>query len=161
MNASLRVVRVIPADIERVFRAWSDASMLARWFGCGRTTSARATIDFRVGGRYRIILLGSDGPIGQASGEYVEIQPPHRMVFTWSSQGRVRVPSSLVTLELHGMGASTELILTQDLSPHSRGGAAHKRGWHDCLDNLQRFLAYERKAVHDHNHDPRDGARVS
>jgi uncharacterized protein YndB with AHSA1/START domain len=136
----LELKRVLPAAIDRVFAAWSQADALARWFACAPDWTATATSDFRVGGRYRIEMRSGGRVVGAASGEYRVIEPPRRLVFTWTSEGRVGVADSVVSIELKAIGAGTELSLTHDLAPDSAAGRAHAEGWQGCLANLARFL---------------------
>jgi len=79
--------------------------------------------------------------VGTASGEYRLIEPPRRLVFTWTSEGNVGVRDSLVTIELTPLGSRTELRLTHDLAPDSPEGRAHAAGWQGCFDNLERWLS--------------------
>jgi len=70
------------------------------------------------------------------TGEYLEIVPPEKIVFTWSVDGMVS--NSKVTIELFAKGDQTELVLThvlpQDVSER------HQHGWINCLDHLETAL---------------------
>jgi uncharacterized protein YndB with AHSA1/START domain len=85
-------------------------------------------------------MLNDERTVATASGEYLEIEPPHRLVFTWSSKGRLLVENSVVTVELAALGGRTELTLTHDLDPDSDEGRAHARGWEGALTNLEERL---------------------
>src|SRR5713226_2065276 len=79
---SLRVSRIIRADPERVFRAWTDPRELMRWWrqeGDG-WAFAGASIDLRVGGRYRLSMTRPDGKTHVAVGVYRDVQRPVRLV---------------------------------------------------------------------------------
>lgn len=138
--ASLSVKRVLSANVNRVFEAWTHADAMSRWFSCNPEWTATATTDFRVGGRYCIVMRRGDETVGMASGEYLEVDPPHRLVFTWRSEGQVNVARSIVTVEFKKCGASTELILTHDLDPSTDEGRAHLGGWEGALTKLQTYL---------------------
>jgi uncharacterized protein YndB with AHSA1/START domain len=130
----------LPASLERVFEAWSRPEALSRWFVVEPSWRARATNDFRVGGGYRVEMRRDDGTIFVAFGEYLEIDPPRRLVFTWSSAAPP-VRRSVVTIELAPAGAATELTLTHDLLPDSPEGRAHAIGWDGSLSSLERHLS--------------------
>jgi len=136
----LEIKRRLPADIGRVFAAFSSADMLARWFVCAPDWTATATNDFRVGGKYRIEMRSGGRLVGAASGEYREIMPPYRLVFTWASEGGVSVSDSVVTIELKAIGAQTELLLIHDVAPDTVAGRAHAAGWRGCLESLENLL---------------------
>ena len=94
-----RVVEVtvhIAAQPETVFPYFTDPARYVQWMG------AEATLDPAPGGIYRVRMR--DGV--QAAGEFVEVDPPHRLVFTWGwthdlavAPGTTRV---VVTLQRRG-----------------------------------------------------------
>lgn len=139
----LHLKRILPAEIRRVFDAWTNADALARWFVCSPEWTATTTNDFRVGGKYRIEMRTGRTLVGVASGEYLEIEAPRRLVFTWTSEGRIGVRDSLVTVELKAVGGKTELSLTHDIAPPTPEGRAHAEGWEACFTSLERYLASE------------------
>lgn len=136
----LELKRLLPAEIGRVFAAWSSADALSRWFMCAPGWTATTSLDFRVGGKFRVEMHSAGRPVGTASGEYREIDPPRRLVFTWTAEGAVGVRDSVVVVELKAIGAQTELTLTHDLAPGTPEGRAHESGWHACLASLERAL---------------------
>ena len=140
---SLCIKRLLSADVNRVFDAWTRADSMSRWFACDPAWTATATNDFRVGGKYRIEMRRTKNIVGIASGEYLEVDPPHRLVFTWTSEGRVNVANSIVTIDFKESGALTELTLTHDLDPGTDVGRAHSGGWEGALTNLEEYLRSE------------------
>jgi uncharacterized protein YndB with AHSA1/START domain len=74
----------IAAAPERVFRALTDPAEIVRWWGAPdayRTTEWNA--DLRVGGRFRSRGVAADGSTFALEGEYLEVDPPHKLVHTW------------------------------------------------------------------------------
>ncbi len=76
MGRTLTLHVTIQATSESTFAALTDSAELSRWF----TESHQA--DLRVGGRYR----NSDGD----AGEFLALEPPHRLEFTWEKARHCR-----------------------------------------------------------------------
>jgi uncharacterized protein YndB with AHSA1/START domain len=128
--------RVLAVPRERVFAAWLDPVSLARWMGTGEGADV-AALDPRVGGAFRIVMRHGQGS-AEHWGEYLAIEPPSRLSFTWVSANTDHRPT-LVTVELLDRGDSTELILTHRRLP-PRQVDAHRRGWTEIVAALERTL---------------------
>lgn len=135
----VRIRRLLPASPEQVFQAWTDEESLRQWMS--PYGEARATIDLRVGGCFRIVMLG-EGVELEHTGEYREIVPPRRLVFTWRSEFTDR-QATVVTVVLRPEGDQTELVLTHELLPDEEAGP-HEFGWGKIVDNLQAHLEAQR-----------------
>ena len=138
-SVSLRVRRTFQAPRERVFRAWTSAEELKRWHAPPLHTTSLAEVDPRVGGRYRIHMLAPDGAEHRVTGVYREIDPPKKLVFTWTWEGSA-MGDTLVTVEFLDRGATTELILTHELFPSEDARDQHEAGWNGVLDRLAQAL---------------------
>lgn len=145
---TLVIRRTIHAKREKVFEAWSDPAIMNQWFFCG--DQAIVTNDFRTGGNYQnkmIFKAKVDGAHACSSpsetttythsGEYLEIIPPEKLVFTWNSH---LVKDSRVTIELRDLGDATELTLTHELLETEVLRQQHTEGWEGCLANLSNFF---------------------
>ena len=142
---SLRTSRTIAAPREKVFRAWTEAEAVRRWFiepTEGRWTE-EPQLDARPGGRYR--FSGESG--GKAwciYGTYREVKPPERLVFTWEWEDYPEKGESgktLVTVEFLDRGGQTELLLTHEGFPNEASREDHRAGWSGCFDAIQRLLS--------------------
>jgi uncharacterized protein YndB with AHSA1/START domain len=141
-ETTLQMRRTFAAPRQRVFRAWTDAAELARWFGPSADYSTVVPeFDFRVGGKYRLEIHHKGGNVHRVGGTYREIQPPEKVVFTWRWDGETCTEDSLVTLEFHDLGNSTELILTHEQLPNLEERNKHSQGWTGCLEQLDKFLS--------------------
>src|SRR5262249_9413879 len=81
--------RTISAAGERVFNAWLGPATLARFMLPGDASHATAEVDARVGGQFRIVMAhGRNG--AEHWGEYLVIEPPARLSFTWISDNTDR-----------------------------------------------------------------------
>jgi uncharacterized protein YndB with AHSA1/START domain len=136
--AELVVRRVIAAPRERVFAAWLDPVSLARWMRPGKTAAVTAVVDARVGGRFRIVMEHGGGDVDHW-GEYLVIDRPSRLSFTWISANTDHYPS-LVTVDFLDRGSSTEVILSHRRLPTARLDM-HRQGWTGILDRLHDTFA--------------------
>jgi uncharacterized protein YndB with AHSA1/START domain len=134
----LVVRRLLPAARERVFAAWLDPASLARWMRPGDVTDAVVEVDPRVGGGFRIEMRHGGGGI-EHWGEYLAIEPPSLLSFTWHSAATDHQPT-VVTVELLASDSGTELILTHRRLP-ARMVDAHRKGWTDILEALEVVMA--------------------
>ena len=131
----IEVRRVLPAPLDEVFRWWTEPALLQRWMS--PTGSVEADIDLRVGGRLRIVMKDAAVEI-EHHGEYVEIDPPRHLVFTWHS--RYTAGGSLVTVTLEPAGeASTRVLIVHSRLPPA-AATSHAGGWSAMLERLEREL---------------------
>ena len=135
---TVRISKMMPARREDVFNAWLDAEGMRTWMCPGDIKQTVAEIDARVGGKFRIVMHGEENDY-EMTGEYVEIDPPARIAFTWNSHPTVA--GSLVTLEFHDRGEETELVLTHERLPSAEIAGQHEAGWESILEKLTKRLA--------------------
>ena len=111
---TLVIRRSFDTDIESLFKALTDAQAMAEWFGPGKVKVRHAESDLRPGGKWVLEMVGEDGGEHNVSGEYVEIDAPRKVVFTWvwaTSPDQV----SQVTYALSpGTDGNTTLTLTHE-----------------------------------------------
>jgi len=147
MNASthsLRVSRVIEADRDTLFRAWTDPRELAEWWrqdGDG-WAFAEASVDLRVGGRYRLGMIAPEGRRHVAVGVYREIQRPGRLVFTWDWEDVPNgIGETLVTVEFKAVDADrTEIVVTHERFVEAARLGRHEQGWTELLALLEHHV---------------------
>jgi uncharacterized protein YndB with AHSA1/START domain len=144
----LVVRRRIAVPRERVFNAWLDSESLAQWMRPGDTTNASVTVDPRVGGGFRIVMEVSQSAAPQEhgcheiQGEYLAIEPPSLLSFTWISSATDHRPT-VVTVELFERAGETDLVLThRSLAPKAVDG--HRAGWTDIVRLLDQALTRTR-----------------
>ena len=137
-ETSLQIVRNIGASVSDVYAAWTDPSKMKQWMGPGDTKCENVDIDLKVGGKYRIAMISSDCDNPIAIGEYREIVPEKKLVFTWSWEGS-DMPQTVVTLTLEPDGDETRLTLNHEGFPERAVTEKHQQGWKGCLDGLVAF----------------------
>jgi len=134
MTEAVVIRRVIPVPRETIFAAWLDPETLAKFMRPGDITRATADVDARVGGAFRIVMEHGRGD-AEHWGEYLTIEPPSLLSFTWIS-ANTDLEASVVTIELHEQGDdATELILTHRRLPEAKV-ESHRKGWTMIVEML-------------------------
>jgi uncharacterized protein YndB with AHSA1/START domain/DNA-binding transcriptional ArsR family regulator len=145
----LRLERTFDAPREAVFEAWTSPEVMRRWWAAGPDwDTPLAEVDLRPGGRIRVSMSDpGGGDVYTFSGEYLEVSPPERLVFssTWEGPnpgagGR----TTTVTVEFQDEGDRTRVILTHAGLPSDESRQSHAGGWNACLDNLERRVISQR-----------------
>lgn len=72
--------RVFAGSRERVWRAFADPALLARWWGPAGFTNTFHEFDLRAGGRWRFTMRGPGGAVYEETREFLEVAPPERIV---------------------------------------------------------------------------------
>jgi uncharacterized protein YndB with AHSA1/START domain len=138
---SIRITRMINADPQQVFDAWTKEDALQQWSCPEGATVGDVTVDLSVGGRYRIEMKTEEGPTYTAIGVYEVIESPHRLVYTWKWEEMPDMPDSLVTVTFSEVGDSTEVEIAHDRFVDEKTASDHEQGWTSCMDKLERLLA--------------------
>ena len=122
----------IDASPETVWEFLVDEEKMTRWFG------SQASLDPRPGGRYRVDVIAGH----VASGEFVEVERPRRLVWTfgWEPEGSDPNPvtpgSSTIEIELEPSGTGTILKFRHYGLPGAETARAHAHGWDHYLARL-------------------------
>jgi uncharacterized protein YndB with AHSA1/START domain len=100
--------RVFDAPRERVWSAFTDPALLARWWGREANTTTIDQLDLRPGGAWRFVERNSDGSEHGFRGVYREVLAPERLVYTFEWEG---LPGHVLvnTATLADMGERTRL----------------------------------------------------
>ena len=141
-RAFVRFAVVVDAPRADVFRAWTDPEELKQWWGPGAFTTPSATVDLRPGGRYELVMqpTGGGDPF-VLGGEYREVTPPERLVYTWRWEvGPPDPRETLVTVEFRDLGAQTEVILVHDNFVGPGPLEPYREGWESGLEKLSVHL---------------------
>lgn len=124
----LEVTVHIAAAPETVFPYFTDPALYTRWMG------SQASLDPVPGGTYCVSIR--DGV--QTSGEFVEIDPPHRLVFTWGWTEDDAVPpgSTRVVVTFAAEAGGTRVVLRHHDLPDVEQRSHHRLGWEMYLARL-------------------------
>jgi uncharacterized protein YndB with AHSA1/START domain len=107
-----RVSRRFQSAAEEVFDAWLDPELAREWFAPGLGEMTRVEIDARVGGTFWLVQR-RDGKLAEHTGEYLEIDRPRRLVFTWRTPPLT--DTSRVTIEIRPLEDGCELTVTHEM----------------------------------------------
>lgn len=139
---ALNLRRTFKAPRERVFRAWTDPEMLAKWWGPETRSCPFAELDPRPGGRWRTCMRDQDGDEAWVQGVYREVDPPARLVFTWAWEDKgVPGHETLVTIDFLDRDGATEMIFTHEGFETEDGRNLHNEGWTSSLVCLEQTLS--------------------
>ena len=141
-DLSLEIKCLIKAPRERVYAAWTDPVQLRQWFGPENVQTRNLIVDARVGGEFRWDLVNSEGENMTMRGEYRELRPGKKIVFTWQWEDDEDWQNhiSIVTVELYDREGDTELRLTHEQLPNEESRDGHTRGWNSALDKLEKLF---------------------
>jgi uncharacterized protein YndB with AHSA1/START domain len=142
----LVISRDFAAPRDLVFKAWSSAEHMKRWFSPVGYTVPEAEIDFRPGGICAICMRSPEGQDFWSRGTYIEISPPDRLVFTAGIVvGDARKFTAHTTVTFEEEGAGTRMTVRQEYDIHDEAflfaveGATE--GWRTTLDKLEQEVA--------------------
>jgi uncharacterized protein YndB with AHSA1/START domain len=124
----IHMQRRIAAPPELVFAYFTDPARFTDWLGIA------AELDPRPGGLFRVEMDSGD----VACGEFVEVDAPHRVVFTWGWEGEPRLlpGTTMVEIELTAEDGGTLLQLRHTGLRTDRAFEIHTGGWTESLDRL-------------------------
>jgi uncharacterized protein YndB with AHSA1/START domain len=137
----LELRRRIEAPPSIVFAACVDPAQVAQWWGPLGFAVPSAEMDVRPGGGYRIEMQPPEGEAFVLEGEYLEVNPPQRLAYTfrWDPPDPDDV-ETVVTLNLGAASEGTEVALGQEGFATEARRRLHEEGWTDTLERLDRFL---------------------
>jgi uncharacterized protein YndB with AHSA1/START domain len=158
---TLTLTRWIAAPRDRVWRAWTDPSELAQWWGPHGYTNPTVETDVRADGEYRIIMRSPEAVDLPMGGHYLEVEPPHRLVFTdevtdapadWQTKLDEHTPSTppgtplriLVTVSFEERSGGTLLTIESTFESDEVREAVRRLGavdgWAQSLEKLDAFV---------------------
>ncbi|GGS89509.1 SRPBCC family protein [Streptomyces cinerochromogenes] len=139
---SLRMQRVLRAPRSVVFRALTEPEELAKWWGPDGFATPSVESDLRPGGGYRIAMQPPQGDLFYLVGEFLEVEPPERLSYTfrWEDPDP-EDRETVVTLSLGDIGGTaTDLNFIQGGFATERRRALHEEGWTQGLDKLEELV---------------------
>ena len=132
---------LLDAPRERVFSMLTEPVELVKWWGPRGFTTPETQLGLAVGGRYRFSMQPPDGELFHLAGEFLEIDPPSRLVYTF----RWEEPTpddreTVVTISLGSLGGATRVALSQSGFATEERVALHRSGWTESFEKLREAI---------------------
>lgn len=136
---SILLERVFDAEVELVWKTWTEPGLLKLWFGSDpKGTVENVLIDLRIGGAYEISFRDSNLSKHTCRGKFLNIVEHKILVYTWEWESE---PDFISELEVNffPVGEKTKLILEhKNLNPDSKHG--YEAGWNGALNKIEKIL---------------------
>jgi uncharacterized protein YndB with AHSA1/START domain len=145
-SLSLLVRRTVRGTPEAVFKAWTEPEQVRQWWGPENVHCPECMIELRVGGAYRIANQLPDDSIIWITGEFLRVEPPHLIEYTWrrglDSAGTLD-SDERVTVRFSAQSDLTEVTVAHTRIADQTAYDSHEFGWTGCLDGFAEFLDEE------------------
>src|SRR5688572_5976297 len=140
MPNTVRLHRVLRAKPEKVYRAFTEADALTRWLPPNGFTCKVDRLDAKVGGTFRMSFRNfTTGNAHSFGGEYLELQPAERLVYTDKFDDPNLPGVMRVTVTLKAVACGTELNVVQEGLPDAIPVEFCYLGWQESLEYLARL----------------------
>jgi uncharacterized protein YndB with AHSA1/START domain len=127
-----------PPDV--VFAALVEPEQLAAWWGGGEYRTFDWKLDLRPGGQWSVQTHGAGGA-GSVRGEYLEVDPPRRLVYTWLPSWE-DFQRSVITLEVRATETGSRVtVVHEGFVGRPEACEGHAMGWDKVLGWLGGFVA--------------------
>jgi len=142
-DTQIHITRDFDAPRHLIYRAWTTPELIKRWWHAKRGRATVADVDLRVGGKWRWVMVTDSGHEVAFHGEYREIVPNERLVYTEVFEG---VPGgddepAVVTVSLREEAGRTRLTEVVEVSSRKVRDAiietGMEEGLQDALDLLE------------------------
>jgi uncharacterized protein YndB with AHSA1/START domain len=139
-GTALHIETTLHATIDKVWKAWTDASAMT-WFGSdadGQVMKAR--IDARPGGSFEITFQNSDKTEYTCFGIYEDVRQPNRLSFSWEWKNEPGV-RSFVTVLLSSVGKDNTRMNFSHAGVGDTSAHDYQKGWQATFLKLDRALS--------------------
>ena len=144
MSNTVRLHRVIAAKPEKVYRAFLEPDAVASWLPPYGFLCTVHDLDAKVGGTFRMSFRNFTTGNGHSfGGEYIELVPSERLVYTDRFDDPNLPGEMKVTVELKAVSVGTEMTVVQDGVPDVIPLEACYLGWQDSLRKLAKLVEPE------------------
>ncbi|WP_203333938.1 SRPBCC family protein [Planococcus beigongshangi] len=144
-----RRLQASPAD---VYKAWTKPELMKKWLFTAEETNRMARNDFKIGGRWEIVDF-REGKEYRATGEYLEIDPPHRLIFSFEMPQFNDLQDRIIVWVSPVQDACEMTFKQEIVVPHEDGwtdedlqnamnefSGASEEGWDRMFENLKQLV---------------------
>lgn len=137
-DTELRIERLIAAPPRQVFALWTQPDLIVKWWGPEGFDVPTHSFDITQGGRWRTTMRSPEGSLHTVSGEYREIVPDSRLVFTWGwdDDSGKRGHETEVAITFEATPGGTKLVLLQREFENKESRDKHQGGWSSSFNCL-------------------------
>ena len=139
-DTQILITREFDAPARLVYRAWTTPELVRRWWSGDRGEMTSVEIDLRVGGTWRFVMKANAGFEVAFHGEYRELVPAERMVWTEVFEGMPDAEALNTITFTEADGRTTMSILVQHSSQEHRDAhinSGMEGGMQEALDRLE------------------------
>lgn len=119
-DTQILITRDCEAPRDLVYQAWTTPDLIRRWWSGDRGDVTSADVDLRVGGVWRYVVTSSGGSEVTFHGEYRDIVPDERLVWTEMYEGRPDEGSQSTATFADNNGGTTVMLLVQHTNIENR-----------------------------------------
>lgn len=146
-DEQILITREFDAPKHLVFKAWTTPSLVRRWWSGIRGEMTTVDIDFRVGGKWRYVMLAHQKFDVAFHGEFTEIVPNERIVTTEVYEGAPAPPKGQEVMNIITFSESNQRtflsLLVQCPSKEVRdiiGSSGMEEGMQEQMDVLESLV---------------------
>jgi uncharacterized protein YndB with AHSA1/START domain len=141
MVQAVVIKKEIEQPLSKVFQAWTNPNIMSHWLYPGEGYTATAEVDLKPKGVWKVDMTYlKDGSVFNHFGQYKEIIPNKKLVFSWNSE---IAGKSKVTVDFKDKGDCTKVIIHHENLPTDEARKKHTEGWTLCMDNLDQAFSKE------------------
>lgn len=142
--STIRFHRVLRCSPEKIYRAFTEAAAMEKWLPPHGFTGKVHSMDARVGGGFRMSFTNfGNGQSHSFGGEYLEMKPFERLVYTDKFDDPNLPGLMQVTVELKAVSCGTELVIAQEGIPEMIPTELCYLGWQESLSLLTQLVEAE------------------
>src|SRR4028118_1748112 len=142
---ALQTSKDFMVPVQRLYEAWTTENDLKQWWRPMDNTLTSMTNELKEGGKVQYAFETAEhNPAFEISGDYKEVRPNERLVYTWNwliPNEAVEDSKFLLTIKFIPVGDKSKLEVTQENFASEEAVKPHLDGWEKALNGLQQYLS--------------------